>query len=141
MLPAEEALLIGEIRSFSETEREAAAAALEQVARARAAACRGSVRQKVRGRANVVVNAQMAVLRARQKLVRELGATGVVPVQPTYFSSGLGVYFDKVPGALIPLGCGGPAGDPATLLLSPAFTYDDRCLEIGVRLLCALANT
>jgi amidohydrolase len=141
VLPAEEALLVGEIRAFSEAEREAAAATLDRVARERAQHYRGSVRQKIKGRANVVVNAKMAVLRARQKLLRELGAGSLGTVAPTYFSSGLGVYFEKVPGALVPLGSGGPEGDPAALLLSPGFAFDERCLELGVRLLTALANT
>lgn len=60
-------------------------------------------------------------------------------VQPTAFSTGLSGYFEALPGAVVPLGCGGDTEEPANLLLSPSFSFDDGCLDIGIRVLAALA--
>jgi amidohydrolase len=139
LLP-EEVALEGEIRAFSEDERIEAARRLDEIARQRAGAVGGSVRQKIRARANITVNAQTSVAEAKQKLARELGAANLVETSPTLFSSGLSAYLEAVSGCLIPLGCGGETDDPAALLLSPDFAFDARCLPIGVRVLATLAS-
>jgi amidohydrolase len=50
-----------------------------------------------------------------------------------------GWLLDKVPGALARLGVHSPEAAPAADLHQPAFDVDERCLDVGVRLLAAVA--
>jgi amidohydrolase len=91
-------------------------------------------------RANVTVNAEASVERARERVGLRLGEDRLATVKPSAFSSGLSGYLEQVPGAMIPIGCGGETAEPATLLLSPSFSFDDRCIALGIRVLAALAT-
>jgi amidohydrolase len=138
-VPADQVLLEGELRALSAEERERSRARLDEVVRRCAAGCEGTARLKVMPRGNVTVNAAQSVDRARARVGRHLGEDRLAKVAPSAFSSGLSGYFEQVPGAMVPLGCGGETDEPASLLLSPSFSFDDRCLALGIRVLAALA--
>lgn len=138
-LSRDEVRIEGEVRAFSQSEREDAADRLERVAEECAASNSGAVQLQLRKRGNVTVNDVDASTRARQRLGGAFSSAELRSVQPSAFSTGLSGYLETVPGAVLALGCGGQTPEPANLLLSPTFDFDDRCLEIGVRALAALA--
>jgi len=138
-LAPDEVVLEGEIRAFSESERQAVAERLRQTVEARALALGGTARLTIRSRGNVTRNATQSVQRARTRLLRVLDAAQIQTVRPTAFSTGLSGYFEAASGMVVPIGCGGDTDEPANLLLSPNFTFDDGCLELGIRVLAALA--
>ncbi len=132
--------LEGELRALSEREREDARGRLAEVAARCASALGGDVEIKIVPRGNVTVNDPECLERARDRVRRRLGDGALATVSPSAFSSGLSGYLEQVPGALVPLGCGGDTDEPAALLLSPGFSFDDRCLSLGARVLAALAT-
>lgn len=136
----DEVLLEGEIRAFSEAERAAAAAQLEQVACRSAQAVGGEAKLRIRNRGNVTANDPDCVDRARSRLRMMLEESSVARVSRSAFSTGLSGYFEAMPGVLVALGSGGDAEDPANLLLSPRFQYDENCLDLGVQVLATLAT-
>jgi len=139
-VPPDQVVLEGELRALSNAERESARQRLDEVVRQCAETYGGSARLKIMPRGNVTVNARSSVGRAREWVGRQLGATSLATVQPSAFSSGLSGYLEQVPGAMVPLGCDGETAEPASLLLSPSFSFDDRCLALGIRVLAALAT-
>ncbi len=139
-VPPEQVLLEGELRALSTEERDKACRRLKEVVERCAVSFGGTARLKIMPRGNVTVNTKASVERARRTVGQQLGTDGLAPVKPSAFSSGLSGYLEQVPGGLIPLGCGGETAEPASLLLSPAFSFDDRCLALGIRVLAALAT-
>lgn len=135
----DEVLIEGEIRAFSEEERAQAAQQLEQVAQRCAQAMGGEAKLRIRNRGNVTTNDPGCVDRARNRLRLALGDAAIARVSRSAFSTGLSGYFETLPGAVVALGSGGDADEPANLLLSPRFSYDERCLDLGVHVLAALA--
>ena len=139
-VPPEQVLLEGELRALSAQERQTARTRLEEVVQRCATSFGGIAKVKIMPRGNVTVNADASVQRARTSVASQLGGDALTRVKPSAFSSGLSGYLEQVPGAMIPLGCGGETAEPASLLLSPSFSFDDRCLALGIRVLAALAT-
>lgn len=139
-VPPDQVILEGELRALSDQERESACQRLDEVVRQCAETYGGTARLKIMPRGNVTVNAESSVQRARATVGRHLGEDRLATVRPSAFSSGLSGYLEQVPGAMVPLGCGGETAEPASLLLSPSFSFDDRCLAMGIRVLAALAT-
>ncbi|MDY0004500.1 MAG: amidohydrolase [Polyangia bacterium] len=135
----DEVLLEGELRAFSEEERRASAQQIEQLAQRCAQAVGGEAKLRIRNRGNVTFNDPGCVDRARSRLRMVLGDISVAPVSRSAFSTGLSGYFETRPGILVALGSGGDADEPANLLLSPQFQFDEGCLDIGVQVLATLA--
>ncbi len=138
--PPDQVILEGELRALSTNERETARKRLDEVVTRCAALFDGTARLKIMPRGNVTVNASSSVQRAREWVGRQLGEESLAAVQPSAFSSGLSGYLEQVDGAMVPLGCDGETTEPASLLLSPSFSFDDRCLALGIRVLAALAT-
>lgn len=139
-VPPDQVVLEGELRALSAEERETARQRLDEVVRQCAETYDGTARLKIMPRGNVTVNAGSSVGRAREWVGRHLGEDRLAEVSPSAFSSGLSGYFEQVPGVMVPLGCDGDTAEPASLLLSPSFSFDDRCLALGIRVLAALAT-
>ncbi len=139
-VPPDQVVLEGELRGLSTQERESARERLDEVVHQCAEAYGGTARLKIMPRGNVTVNDQSSVQKARMGVGRHLGDSSLSTVRPSAFSSGLSGYLEQVPGAMVPLGCGGETTEPASLLLSPSFSFDDRCLALGIRVLAALAT-
>jgi amidohydrolase len=138
-LEPDEVVLEGEIRALSDEGRQEAGQRLERLAQRRAGALGGSARFSIRNRGMVARNAPEPLAHARRLLRTVVDEGRLQSVRPSAFSTGLAGYLEAVPGAVIPLGCGGDTDDPANLLLAPGFSYDEGCLAIGVQVLSALA--
>ncbi len=138
-LEPDEVVLEGEIRALSDEGRREAGGWLERLAQRRAGALGGSAKLSIRNRGMVARNAPEPLAHARRLLRNVVDEGRLQSVRPSTFSTGLAGYLEAVPGAVIPLGCGGDTDDPANLLLAPGFSYDEGCLAIGVRVLSALA--
>jgi len=139
-VPPDQVVLEGELRGLSEKERESARQRLDEVVSECADAFGGTARLKIMPRGNITVNSASSVQKARTWVGRQLGDDRLATVRPSAFSSGLSGYLEKIPGAMVPLGCGGETVEPASLLLSPSFSFDDSCLALGIRVLAALAT-
>ncbi len=139
-VPPDQVVLEGELRGLTSQERESSSQRLEEVVHQCAEAYGGTARLKIMPRGNVTVNDQSSVQRARTCVGHHLGESRLATVRPSAFSSGLSGYLEQIPGAMVPLGCGGETAEPASLLLSPSFSFDDRCLALGIRVLAVLAT-
>ena len=85
-----------------------------------------------------VVNSGSAVAVLRAAAGRALPAGAVVPTRQSLGGEDFGWYLEHAPGAMARLGVRRP-GSPAYDLHQGGFDVDERCIDIGVRLLTATA--
>lgn len=86
----------------------------------------------------VVINHGEEAQRVAETARQILGENAVLPQQPTFVADDFGRYLNYAPGCMVFLGCSGP--DARGGLHRPDFILDERCLEVGVALLVALAK-
>ncbi len=85
-----------------------------------------------------VVNSGSAVAVLRNAASRVLPPGAVVPTRQSLGGEDFGWYLEHAPGAMARLGVR-PAGSPAYDLHQGSFNVDERCIDVGVRLMTATA--
>jgi amidohydrolase len=133
--------MIGTIRAFDESARDALHAKLRRIAEKTAEASGASADVTIVRGYPVTVNDPALTSFARGVLQRALGAERVVDGKPVTPAEDFSYYAQRVPGVFLLLGVRDPkiAAADAAPNHSPRFVVDERALVTGVRALAELA--
>jgi len=135
------AVMIGTIRTFSESVRNEIHTRIRRTAENIAAAADARAKVDIDIGYPVTVNDPALVARMVPTLQRVAGATNVSEQPRTTTAEDFSRYAMKVPGMIFSLGVTSPTKDPRTAAPnhSPLFEADESALPVGVRLLSNLA--
>jgi amidohydrolase len=128
----------GTLRMLDHDAWEAAPDVVHRLARELAAPYGATARVDYHRGVPPVVNSGSAVAVLRAAAARALPAGAVVPTRQSLGGEDFGWYLEHAPGAMARLGVRRP-GSPAYDLHQGGFDVDERCIDVGVRLLTATA--
>jgi amidohydrolase len=136
----ERALLRGTLRTYDSQVRSRVKDGLVSLsaAFAKSFGCQASYRSLVE-HGPVLNDASMACL-ARTTARNILGEKGVTRPRPLMAGEDFGLFLERIPGAMLLLGCGNPELDTCYPHHHPCFDIDERVLLVGVELMTNLAQ-
>ncbi|HMC70955.1 MAG TPA: amidohydrolase [Mycobacteriales bacterium] len=127
--------LSGTLRMLDRAAWEAMPALLDEVVRAVAAPYGVEVELSHQRGVPPVVNDVAAVAELTSAAVSWIGPDSVTSTEQSLGGEDFGWMLEKVPGALVRLGVRPPGAEMAADLHQAGFDVDERCIEVGVRLL------
>lgn len=124
----------GTIRAFDARVRDVLVDGLVQIATDTAAGFGARVRYQGFERLPPLVNDPAVAGQVREVAAGLLGSDGVWPGEPMMIGEDFGLLIQRVPGAMVLLGCGDPRAAEIHPHHHPRFAIDERVLGLGVEL-------
>jgi amidohydrolase len=137
----QEAILEGTLRTLSPTVRERVLQRLQEILKGLETAQQVTARLKVSIGYPLLVNDPGIVRFIKRQALKVLGDGCVHYGLPRMGSEDFAFFLQKFPGTLIRLGCAKPGAGLAHGLHSPFFDFDERALDVGVRLFTHLLTS
>lgn len=133
------AQLMGTVRCFDAELREQAPQLIEQVIRGICEAHGASYTFQYNLEYRPVINTEWVAEEIKTLAHDVVGTEQFVVAKPSMGGEDFSAYLQKADGAYFNLGSGSDEADSRWPHHHPRFTIDERCLEVGVRMLCAAA--
>lgn len=130
----ERVLLRGTVRAYDSRAQQQLLDELDRLARAIADGLGGRAELTCGEHLPPLVNDAGLAARVRRAAAGLLGTGGVLAEEPLMVSEDFGLFCQRVPGAMLLLGCGDPAAAEVIPHHHPSFDVDERALAIGVEL-------
>jgi amidohydrolase len=136
----DEARLSGTLRTLDSEVREIALRRIREILQGLEAAFGVSTELRVKPGYPVLINDRKIVGWIAERGKALLGERGVQFRPPSMGAEDFAYFLEKFPGAMVRLGCHDPAEGFTHGLHSPYFSFDERTLDVGVRLFADLLS-
>ncbi|MBW3539381.1 MAG: amidohydrolase, partial [Planctomycetes bacterium] len=131
--------MVGTLRNVGRANREALQREVLRICAGAELSSGAKVRVRFFNPLEAVVNHPAVTAALEEAAGRVVGPENVYPIElPSMGGEDFSVYLERVPGAMLRLGCAAPQGESA-FLHSPRFDLDERALALGTRILLRAA--